>query len=81
MLLAAGSGTHVPGLWRPFGGMGVSGRGFTAGKWEERDRGVLRDTVLSAGETEAGKGRWEEELLYLALWFSAAKVSPQDECQ
>lgn len=57
MLLAAGSRTHVPGWWRPLGGMGVSGRGFTAGEWEERDGGVPKQTVLSAGETEAGKGR------------------------
>lgn len=57
MVLAAGSRTHLPGLGRPFGGMGGSAGAFTVGKWEERDGGVPRDAVLSAGETEAGKGR------------------------
>lgn len=74
MVLAAGSRTHLPGLGRPFGGMGGSAGAFTVGKWEEGDGGVPRDAVLSAGETEAGKGRGQEELLYLALCFAAAKA-------
>lgn len=36
----------------------------------ERDCGVLKDIAYSAGETEAGKRRWEDELLYIALCFS-----------
>lgn len=32
MLLAAGPRTHMPGLWRPFGGMGVSARALQRGK-------------------------------------------------
>lgn len=45
-----------------YGGMSVSARGFPVRKWEEGDPGGPRDTVLSAGETEAEKGRLEKEL-------------------
>lgn len=44
---------------------------------QERDHGVPRDIAHSAGETEAGNRRWEEELLYFALRFSAAKAAGQ----
>lgn len=65
----------------PWVGWAFLAGAFQQGNGKERDGGEPRDTVLSAGETEAGKGRWEEELLYLALWFSAAKASPQDKWQ
>lgn len=47
---------------------------------QERDCGVLNDIANSAGETEAGKRRWEDELLYIALCFSCRDL-PSHVCE